>query len=175
MGRGRRWIWLCTIGSAKRPIFPSGACSAFDRKNIQPTSVTVGIFPAAEVGEITKEILSRTKARILKVKLGSDDGIEADKAMFAAAQEAVKVRRIRPRMARGRQRRLECRRGAGNDAMAGESRRRIHRTTVARRTGERTSPLCSVTARCRFSPMKAFMSPPTFPKSLTAWTASTSN
>lgn len=57
--------------------------------NIVPTSVTVGINPPEVIREILPEILARTEARILKVKLGNLYGIEADKVMFAAAQETV--------------------------------------------------------------------------------------
>ena len=59
-----------------------------DRARIVPTSVTIGINPPEVVREILPEIVERTQARILKVKLGSPQGIEADKAMFVAAQEA---------------------------------------------------------------------------------------
>ena len=56
---------------------------------IVPTSLTVGINPPEVVREKVPEILTRTSARLLKVKLGSPDGAEHDRASFAAAQEAA--------------------------------------------------------------------------------------
>ena len=63
------------------------------RERIVPTSVTLGINPPEVVREILPEILARTQARSLKVKLGSPQGVAADQAMFAAAQE-VCTRRV---------------------------------------------------------------------------------
>lgn len=56
---------------------------------IPTTSITVGINPPDVVRARVQEILERTQARNLKVKLGSPDGIEADQAMFTAAQAAA--------------------------------------------------------------------------------------
>lgn len=56
---------------------------------IPVTSVTVGINPPEIVRERVVEILQRTGARSLKVKLGSPAGEEQDRLMFAAAQEAA--------------------------------------------------------------------------------------
>jgi L-alanine-DL-glutamate epimerase-like enolase superfamily enzyme len=72
----------------KRLNVPLWRLFGLDRERIVPTSVTIGINPPEVVREILPEILQRTQARILKVKLGSPQGIEADKAMFAAAQES---------------------------------------------------------------------------------------
>jgi muconate cycloisomerase len=60
-----------------------------NRDIIAPTSVTLGINPPDVVRELVPEILNRTGAYALKVKLGNPAGVEADKAMFAAAQEAA--------------------------------------------------------------------------------------
>ena len=54
------------------------------------TSVTIGILPPDIVRERVPEILSRTGARYLKVKLGSPEGLDADQAMFAAVREAAR-------------------------------------------------------------------------------------
>lgn len=59
-----------------------------------PTSVTVGILPPDIVRERVPEILARTDTKFLKVKLGSPEGFEADKAMFSALHEITKTRRI---------------------------------------------------------------------------------
>ncbi|NOY79657.1 MAG: dipeptide epimerase [Kiritimatiellaeota bacterium] len=52
-----------------------------------PTSVTLGIDRPRVLGERTRELLAQTDARVLKVKLGSEHGIEADQASFAAIRE----------------------------------------------------------------------------------------
>ena len=55
----------------------------------EPTSVTVGILAPEIVRERVPELLARTGARFLKVKLGSPKGVDADRAMFAAVGDAV--------------------------------------------------------------------------------------
>ena len=65
-----------------------------DRAAIPPTSLTVGINPPEVIREVVPEILARTGARALKVKLGNPAGIEADRASFAAAQEAAGNRQM---------------------------------------------------------------------------------
>ena len=54
------------------------------------TSVTVGINPAAVVRGRIPEMVQRTGARCLKLKLGSPDGVEADQASFLAAVEGLR-------------------------------------------------------------------------------------
>ena len=56
---------------------------------IVPTSLTVGINPPDVVRAKVPEIMTRTGARVLKVKLGSSEGTDHDRASFAAAQEAA--------------------------------------------------------------------------------------
>jgi muconate cycloisomerase len=53
-----------------------------------PTSLTIGINPPEVVRERVP-LLLKQGARALKIKLGSPDGIAADKAMFAAVTEAA--------------------------------------------------------------------------------------
>jgi L-alanine-DL-glutamate epimerase-like enolase superfamily enzyme len=72
----------------KRLNVPIWRLFGLDRSRIVPTSVTIGINPPEVIRELLPEIVARTQARILKVKLGSPHGIEADRAMFTAAQEA---------------------------------------------------------------------------------------
>ena len=55
-----------------------------------PTSVTIGISTPEVVRERVPEILSRTNAKNLKIKLGSPEGIDADQAMYAEIQATVK-------------------------------------------------------------------------------------
>jgi muconate cycloisomerase len=54
-----------------------------------PTSVTIGIVPIEVARERVPEILTRTGARYLKIKLGNPAGIDADKAMFEAVRESA--------------------------------------------------------------------------------------
>lgn len=54
-----------------------------------PTSVTVGIAEPETVGQRAEEILARTGAKHLKVKLGNPDGTDADQASFLAAKAAA--------------------------------------------------------------------------------------
>ena len=56
---------------------------------LPPTSLTVGINPPDVIRVRVPQMLMRTGARYLKVKLGSPQGVEADKASFIAAQEAA--------------------------------------------------------------------------------------
>lgn len=51
-----------------------------------PTSVTVGINPPEVIRERVPELLARTGAKHLKIKLGSPEGIAADQANFEAAR-----------------------------------------------------------------------------------------
>lgn len=55
------------------------------------TSVTVGIQSPEDAATQTRDWHTRTGARVLKIKLGSPDGIDADQAMFAAIQEAART------------------------------------------------------------------------------------
>ena len=86
---------LCALDCAlhdwqgKRLHTPVWKLLGLDMRRIPPTSLTVGINPPDIVRERVPEILARTNARFLKVKLGSPAGIEADQASFAAAQEAA--------------------------------------------------------------------------------------
>ena len=55
-----------------------------------PTSVTLGILPADEVEDRIHALLDNRPIKALKVKLGSKDGIEADKSMFSKVAEYTK-------------------------------------------------------------------------------------
>ncbi len=58
-------------------------------KDSVPTSITIGINPPDVIKQRVPELLKRTGAKFLKVKLGSPDGIEADKVNFDAARDAA--------------------------------------------------------------------------------------
>jgi len=58
-------------------------------KRQAPTSVTIGINEPDVTRERVPQILSATGGKSLKIKLGSPEGIEHDKAHFEAAREAA--------------------------------------------------------------------------------------
>jgi len=58
-----------------------------DIDQIAPTSVTIGISSPEAAQKRLQDWLQQTSALAVKVKLGSPDGIEADKAMFQAVFE----------------------------------------------------------------------------------------
>jgi muconate cycloisomerase len=60
-----------------------------DRNRIAPTSVTIGINPPEIVRERVPEILARTGAKCLKIKLGSTEGLDADRAILSAVKESA--------------------------------------------------------------------------------------
>ena len=91
---------------------PSGACAALDialhdwagkwanqplwqlwgldRDRIVPTSITIGINPSDVVQQRIKDWLGQLPTlQVLKLKLGSPAGLEADQAMVLAAQNAA--------------------------------------------------------------------------------------
>lgn len=61
-------------------------------KPFNPTSITVGINPPEVIAERVPEIITKWtnwEAKALKVKLGTPEGIERDKAQYEAAREAA--------------------------------------------------------------------------------------
>lgn len=55
-----------------------------------PTSVTAGLNPPEVTRERVPELLARTGAKSLKVKVGSPNGLDYDRAHFEAARDAAK-------------------------------------------------------------------------------------
>jgi len=74
---------------AKRAGLPLYQLLGLPRTNV-PTSVTIGINPPEVTRERVPDILSRTGAKCLKIKLGSPEGRDHDKEHFLAAAEAAK-------------------------------------------------------------------------------------
>lgn len=70
------WDW-----TAKKAGLPLYQMLGFPKPQV-PTSVTIGINSPAVVKERIPLLLERTSVKALKIKLGSPEGIEADKAMF---------------------------------------------------------------------------------------------
>lgn len=79
-------LWDAFAKQANQPLWRLFGLS----KSAPPTSLTVGINPPEITRERVPEILARTGAKSLKIKLGSPDGIEADKQHFLAARDAAK-------------------------------------------------------------------------------------
>ena len=73
------WDWC---GKAMRQ--PIWRLLGLDLDRIQPTSVTVGISSPEVARARSQDWLQQTSAHVLKIKLGSPQGIEADQAMFEA-------------------------------------------------------------------------------------------
>lgn len=80
----------CHDWLGKRADLPVWRLFGVDRDRTPPTSVTIGIDSDAVLATKVPEILTRTNAKILKVKLGQAAGIEADQAMFVSVQEAAR-------------------------------------------------------------------------------------
>ena len=78
------WDWL-----ARRNGQPLFRMLGID-KPTTPTSVTIGINPPDVVRERVPLLLDGTGIRSLKIKLGSPEGIEADKAMYAQVVESAR-------------------------------------------------------------------------------------
>lgn len=81
----------CFDWLGKRAGLPVWRILGLDPTVIVPTSVTIGINPIEVLNERVPEILGRTRARVLKVKLGQQAGIVADQEMFNAVQAAAKT------------------------------------------------------------------------------------
>ncbi|RUR84605.1 dipeptide epimerase [Chlorogloeopsis fritschii PCC 9212] len=71
----------------KRVGLPLWQIWGLDRNAIVPTSVTIGINSPEGARTRTRDWLEFMDVRVLKVKLGSPDGIEADRKMLMAVRE----------------------------------------------------------------------------------------
>ena len=113
----------------KRLGMPLWRVLGLDRQATPPTSLTIGLNPPAVIRERVPEILARTGARFLKIKLGNPAGIALDQEGFAAAQEAarsyVQQADVKLGWARGCEWGLGCGGCARDAAMAGGAGRGI--------------------------------------------------
>ncbi len=75
----------------KRLQLPVWKLLGLDVSTLPPTSLTIGINPPDVIRVRVPELLARTGAKFLKVKLGNPQGIAADKASVEAAQEAAQA------------------------------------------------------------------------------------
>lgn len=80
-------LWDLTAKQAGMPLYRLLGLS----KPVSPTSVTIGINPPERMRELVADWLDRSRAKVLKLKLGSPDGIEADQAMYEAARKSALV------------------------------------------------------------------------------------
>ncbi len=73
----------------KRLNMPVWKLLGLDIAVMPPTSLTIGINPPDVIRVRVPELLARTNAKFLKIKLGNSQGLTADKAGFMAAQESA--------------------------------------------------------------------------------------
>lgn len=78
------WDWI-----GRRAGLPLWRLWGLDRARIPVTSVTVGINPVEVVAQVATDICSRLAPRSIKVKLGSPDGPDHDRAIITTAQSAA--------------------------------------------------------------------------------------
>ena len=78
------WDWL-----GKKAQLPLHQLLGIGRPTV-PTSVTIGINPPEVVRERVPLLLDGTTVKSLKIKLGSPEGIDADKAMYAQVVESTR-------------------------------------------------------------------------------------
>jgi muconate cycloisomerase len=78
----------CFDWLAKRASLPLYQLLGLSRE-MPPTSITVGILDPEEIRALVPTLIAETRAKVIKLKLGGDDGIEADKCRFIAAAESV--------------------------------------------------------------------------------------
>lgn len=78
----------------KKAGLPLWKMWGLDRDRIVPTSVTIGINTPEGAKQRVRDWVNLINANVFKVKLGSSEGIEADKAMIAAVREEAPSAKI---------------------------------------------------------------------------------
>ena len=86
------WDW-----TAKKAGLPLYQILGFPKAHT-PTSVTIGINPPEVIKERIPLILEGTSVKSLKIKLGSPEGIDSDKAMFQQVVESTKKYNVKIRV-----------------------------------------------------------------------------
>ena len=87
-------LWDCLAKSGNLPLYKM---LGIPKPNV-PTSLTIGINPPKVVKKRVPLLLDGTGARCLKIKLGSKEGIAADKAMFAQVVESTRNYNVKLRV-----------------------------------------------------------------------------
>ncbi len=87
-------LWDLQAKTVNRPLFEHLNLG----KPTVPTSVTIGINPPEVVKERVPLLLDGSSVKSLKIKLGSPEGIEADKAMYAQVVESTRGRNVQLRV-----------------------------------------------------------------------------
>jgi len=87
-------LWDWTAKKAQMPLYQLLGFS----KAHTPTSVTIGINPPEVVKERIPLLMKGTSIQSLKIKLGSPEGIEADKTMFEQVLESAKNYKVKIRV-----------------------------------------------------------------------------
>lgn len=78
-------LWDRHAKSRQQPLYQ---CLGYPKPTV-PTSVTIGINPPEVVRERVPLLLDGTGVKSLKIKLGSPEGIDADKAMYQQVIDSV--------------------------------------------------------------------------------------
>ena len=86
------WDW-----KAKKTQLPLNQLLHLSRASV-PTSLTLGIIPADQVKERIRLMFQNSSAKVLKIKLGSPQGIEADQQMFAKVIESTRESQLKIRV-----------------------------------------------------------------------------
>jgi muconate cycloisomerase len=87
-------LWDWTAKKAGMPLYEMLGFS----KPRTPTSVTIGINPPEVVKERVPLLLEGTDVKSLKIKLGSPDGLDADKAMFSQVVKSTRNYNVKLRV-----------------------------------------------------------------------------
>jgi len=87
-------LWDWTAKKAQMPLYQ---LLGFPKAHT-PTSVTIGINPPEVVKERIPLLMKGTSIQSLKIKLGSPEGIEADKTMFEQVLESAKNYKVKIRV-----------------------------------------------------------------------------
>jgi L-Ala-D/L-Glu epimerase len=83
------WDWI-----GRRAALPLWQLWGLDRARIPVTSVTVGINPVDVVARVSADIAERLRPKAVKVKLGSPDGPDHDRAILTTAQHVFADRGV---------------------------------------------------------------------------------
>lgn len=84
-------LWDWAGRAAGRPVWQ---LLGLDRDRIPPTSVTVGVMPAGEAADRLDIWRDAIDFRIVKIKVGSGDGLSADRQLVDAVRRAAPEARL---------------------------------------------------------------------------------